>query len=211
MVLDDNVSLEKRLINNELDLFLGVNYEADPVLHSETVSRDQVFLLATEKFLQQHLPGSTDRRPPVSGDFLDLAAFPSLPLTGNREGSSFAALCHHFLLQQGIVFTQQFSVSDYETQISLCGRSLAAAFCPQTILSQVAAYNRGRAEEQRLLVFRIAGWERTVNLSIVWPELSSRPQYLTDFMDIMRQVIVRKRIVHGRNAPVKLVFCKLPI
>ena len=194
VVLDDNVSLEKRLLNNELDLFLGVNYEADPVLHSETVSRDQVFLLATEKFLQQHLPGSTDRRPPVSGDFLDLAAFPSLPLTGNREGSSFAALCHHFLLQQGIVFTQQFSVSDYETQISLCGRSLAAAFCPQTILSQVAAYNRGRAEEQRLLVFRIAGWERTVNLSIVWPELSSRPHYLTDFMDIMRQVIYENEL-----------------
>jgi hypothetical protein len=58
----------------------------------------------------------------------------------------------------------------------------------------VAAYNRGRAEEQRLLVFRIAGWERTVNLSIVWPELSSRPQYLTDFMDIMRQVIYENEL-----------------
>ncbi len=187
VTLDDIVGLEKKLLDNQLDLFLGVNCESKTYLQVETVARDQIFLLATDAFLRKYMTGRKVEGRLASGDTLELQDFAVLPLAENRQGSTVAAVCQRFLQQRGITAISKIQVSDYATQIAVCGKSLAAAFCPQSLLSLVADYNSHSID--KLMAFHVAGLDETVNLSLVRPQRENMPEVINVFLEVMRQVI----------------------
>ena len=191
VTMEDNVYLEQMMLDNRLDIFLGVNFQGNEMLDSEIVSKDTPMLLATSGFMDLWARDAIEGDY-IFGDIIDLHKYLGLPLVGNRVSSTFSALCERYLAYHDIEYRKSLFVSDYATQIELCGKSLAAAFIPQSILELVERYNKLAGENEKLIAFRLKDFEEAVVLSIVKPKYRQVPKYLKDFIDILKSEIMRK-------------------
>lgn len=191
-VTADTVDLAEMLRKGRLSVFLGVDCEPQKLFHMENISRESVYLIATSTLLRRHYAGSSPWRPLRTGDTVDLHDFPLLPLTGNLNVSTTYQLLKEYLTAQNIIPQQTFFIGDYDTQLSLCGRSLSAMTCPTLILDLLIDYNRfkERAHADPLLILRIKDLTQTLKIDLVRLKSAYQPRYQTFFEELVRQQIL---------------------
>ena len=86
--LQDTEELVQLMLNQKLDVLLGVDYPPDPLLTHVPVGEEILILTATNQFLKKHYRGPGPWRDFRPGDFLDFRQFAALPLVGNRKKST---------------------------------------------------------------------------------------------------------------------------
>lgn len=189
VILDDTKNLIEKLLHNELDLFLGINCISNENLNVIPVNHDSVYLIATESFLNKWYAGNTHLQF-KNGDTLDLHQFPGMPFAGNLSISTTNQLIEYYLNSQNIYPNQRFLISDYETQISLCGENLVAAFCPQLILGHIIDYNRLHIDKEPIKIFKLHGMNENIRIEIIHLSQVYLPYYMECFIKMIRQHII---------------------
>lgn len=185
-ILDDTSNMVEKMLRGDLDLFLGIDCPANEQLEVTPVTHDTVYLIATQTFLKRWYQGDTTE---MNGGPLDLHLFPNLPFVGTNSVSTTNQLIRRYLNAQNICPNQIFSISDYETQISLCGRHMVAAFCPKLVLKQVILYNRLHSEQEPVRIFSLQDMRETTRIELIRPRGIYAPFYLEQLICMMKNYI----------------------
>ena len=72
-------TMEERLYNGELDIFIGVMYQDNPKLESSTLLTDHIYLVCSDELLQRHYPDSWQTLKEGSLSGVELAHFSKIP------------------------------------------------------------------------------------------------------------------------------------
>lgn len=184
VVLDDVKRLLPLLLNGKLDLFLGVNCPSHELLKRTFLRNERIYMIATHHLLTQY--GEIPKADPATGKRrIRLSDFPCLPFVGNNSNSTFNQLIERYLNNLNVQLNMIFFISDYETQLQLCARHLAAAFCPEIVLEKAAACNRGRAEEDQIRIFELDDLNDTLKIELVTHVHAHFPLYMREFIDLL--------------------------
>lgn len=187
-ILDDTTNMVQKMLRGDLDLFLGIDCPAHEQLEATPVTSDTVYLIATQTFLQQWYRADTGSLKDIDGP-LDLRWFPNMPFVGTISVSTTNQLIRRYLDAQNICPNQVFAISDYETQISLCGRHMVAAFCPKLILKQVIRYNRLNADREPVRIFYLRDMCESTRIELIRPRKIYSPYYIERFITMMKEYI----------------------
>lgn len=184
VVLDDTVNLSKMLLENKIDFFLGVDCQPNELFEFIPINGESMYLIATNKFLKTWYKGAKKWTDLKSGSSINIHNFPGLPLAGNRGISTANKLMRQFLLQQNIIPNQIFSISDYDTQISLCGRNIVATFCSMFTLDLVIDYNTFKPYRDTILILKVKSLTEKLRIDIIKPKEMIFPQYMKEFIKL---------------------------
>lgn len=187
-ILDDTSNMVEKMLRGELDLFLGLDCPANAQLEATPVAKDTVYLIATRTFLRRWYREEAAAQGNDGGP-LDLHWFPNMPFVGTVSVSTTNQLIRRYLDAQNICPNQIYAISDYETQISLCGRHMVAAFCPKLVLKQVILYNRLYAEREPVRIFRLRDMRESTRIELIRPRYIYLPYYMERFVQTMKTYI----------------------
>jgi DNA-binding transcriptional LysR family regulator len=190
--LGDTLNLAHMMHNRELDVFLGVDGEDDALFTRLPVGREEIYLVATNRYLQENYCSKSHWHPFKPGDTVSLQEFRGLSLIGNESVSTVSRLVERDLRKEGIICHQIFSISDYETQFGLCSRGLGVTFCPKMMVDTMLAYNRLHPKQKPLIPLRIAEVPELVRTDLYCLKGLYVPLYLTDFMEQTRDTMLTK-------------------
>lgn len=187
-ILDDTNNMVEKMLRGELDLFLGIDCAASPQLEATPITTDTAYLIATRTFLRRWYREAFARS--NDGGPLDLHWFPNMPFVGTNSVSTTNHLIRRYLDAQNICPNQIYSLSDYETQISLCGRHMVASFCPKLVLQQVIMYNRLHAQQEPVRIFSLKNMRESTRIEMIRPRYIYAPYYIDSFVRMMQRYIL---------------------
>jgi DNA-binding transcriptional LysR family regulator len=190
--LGDMMNLARMMRNRELDVFLGIDGENDALFTRLPVGREEIYLVASNRYLQENWQGKSSWHPYVPGDKVSLQDFCQLSLIGNESVSTVSRLVDRSLKREGIDCHQIFSISDYETQFGLCSRGLGVTFCAKMMIETLLAYNRLHPERDLLIPLRTREVGECVRTDLYCLKGLYVPLYLTAFMEQARDMILEK-------------------
>ncbi len=187
-ILDETSNMLEKMLRGELDLFLGIDCPANAQLEAIPIAKDSVYLIATQTFLRRWYRAGTTSHAYDDGA-LDLHRFSGMPFAGTVNVSTTNQLIRRYLDAQNLCPNQIYAISDYETQISLCGRHMVAAFCPKLVLKQVILYNRLHADREPVRIFRLRDMRESTRIELIRPRYIYSPYYIESFVQMMKSHI----------------------
>jgi len=185
VLLGDTEDFMQLLLEKKLDLFLGVSCRPEKLFEFLPINEEPMYLIATNSFLHKCYTGSSQWQELRNGQTIDIHDFSHMPITGNRGISTASQLVHRFLDAQHIIPTKHFFVSDYDTQISMCGRNLTATFCSMFVVDRIIDYNKFRHDREPLLILKVKGMNETLQVDIVKPKQLYVPAYMEAFIQLV--------------------------
>ncbi|MDO5027810.1 MAG: LysR family transcriptional regulator [Bacillota bacterium] len=180
----DTYILSDMLINQEINMFMGVNTRANPAFKRLKLKDENIYLLATKKFLKDH-KGFTDQEiSKLHKEGININSLDGLPFIRNLKGCALTQVLDRTITKYDIAIPENINTSDYDIQIDLCGSSLASAFCPSMILYRVIEHNQlNKGSDREILIFKINDLEESLRIDIVTSALIPAPKYLSLFID----------------------------
>jgi DNA-binding transcriptional LysR family regulator len=190
--LGDMMNLARMMRNRELDVFLGIDGDDDALLTRISVGHEEIYLVASNQYLQQVYQGQSRWRPYKPGERISLRDFCRFSLIGNESVSTVSRLVERKLELEGIACHQIFSISDYETQFGLCSRGLGVTFCAKMMVESLLAYNRLHPDQEPLIPLRAAEVPECVRTDFYCPKGLYTPLYLTAFIEQAKDMMLTR-------------------
>ncbi len=181
----DTAALAHFLKNGEIDLMLGVNLAYDAQFEVIPLVEDRIFFLATKALAEAYAPRLLKKgKLPESAALSDIGRF---PLCRNQADSTLTGLLDRVAAAENLRLDGQYISSDYDLQIEFCGNGIAAAFCPESVLPRVDAWNAsGRGG--RIQVFEISSLTEKLRIDLIRNREGVRPGYSREFVKLIREM-----------------------
>jgi len=177
-ILADTLTLSELLLNNKIDLFLGVDTESHPYFLRQEVGHDSIFFLTSKQACAQYLTKEKRLTPENISRF---------PLTRNLQESTLNNLIDHWLDHFDIVLQAFYYTSDYDVQIAMCGQGFTSAFCPTMVLDRVLAYNSSHNTKNQIIILPIADVNDYLRVDIVTHKDMPQPLFVNKFRELLQQ------------------------
>ena len=181
---NDTKLLVASMLKGEIDLLVGVNYKADTRFMTIPLCQDQIWFVGTESLFRQCLPAKQ------LTSSISLEEISRFPLVLNAPGSTLTELLQRQAAQQNLQLQGQYVLSDYELQVLLCGKGLAAAFCPDSLLPMVWKYND--LHDIKLRVFSIRDMTETLHIDLIRNSTELIPKYEKMFIKLLKESMDNK-------------------
>ncbi len=188
LVLEDMHRLVPRVLNGELDMFLGIDCIGNRNFRMIPLVKEEVFFIAKKSVLKQYAHTEAIYEKTIETGCIDLKEFLPIPMTGNNFGSSFTTLINRYFSAHNLNRDIVFSVSDYDLQIKICRKNNVAACCPKSVLPVVLQENEF-GEEEKLHIFRLHDMEDRLRLDLILHKELYVSQYKQVFMDLVQKTI----------------------
>ena len=185
---EDTFFLEKRLLEGNLDLFIGINTTPNPDYDIHFVTYDRIVLIAPLSLLKQHFSDS-EILDMVTG--VDLSRMTELPFTLARTAGKVTHVIWEYLNSNNIRLNVVYNVSDSRTQTNICSTGICAALCPIMLLDSAYEYNSHCPPENRLMMFPINGFDHDLRVDLVTRKNAIYPKYLHHFIQIVKDELPR--------------------
>lgn len=186
---DDTPNMAQMLIKGKIDLFMAADVASNPLFKVLPLTRDSVYLIASDKLLQAYFP---DAFPQCKEEFrrgANLALFEGIPFVRNYQTSTINHLIDNHINSFNFNLRQIFTISDYDIQLRLCASHQVAAFAPTMVLRSIIQFNRQRSEEDRVNIFPIKDMNQTLRIDCVHLKSGYLPQYAFDFIRFVEEEI----------------------
>lgn len=200
-VLHDTSTLEEMLLDNQIDIFLGVNTSSNEAFLRKKIGCDSIYLIATAKLFIEYADKSFEQLEELTKTGITLSDINTFPLVRNNKDSTINSLIDRHLGRNNIVVNTISYVSDYDTQISFCGKSLTAAFCPSLMLLNVFEHNKTHLKSEQIYIFPIKGLQEDLRIDVVTFDGVSMPKYAKTFHDILCNEVSKKYQHLQNNLP----------
>lgn len=185
---EDTQILEERLLNGEVDLFIGVNTSPNPDYSIETLTTDEIMLVISAKLLQREF---SEQEILQMENGIDLKRFSGIPFTQSFKTGKVNHAIQEYLDAYHVKLNVVYNISDSETQIQLCAAGICAAMCPKMLLADAYRHNRICRPEDKLYMFPIRNLGRELRIELVSHRNTMHPAYIEDFVYILREELPR--------------------
>lgn len=194
------------LSHGQIDLMIGHDTLPSEDMERETIFEETIYLLATHRYLADHLPGWTDEQ-----DWIEPSQVPLLPMTCTSFGCAVMDHLNTFFIREHVQPHYLCEVVDYMTQLSLCRESHTAFFCPESYMIQKdfaeAMHQEG---ESRVLAVPVRGMDSKIHVELISAREDFSPRYLKDFREILLEEYRSKVIPTQNLCPVRTEHTSLP-
>ncbi|MGF6905814.1 LysR family transcriptional regulator [Fusobacterium sp. PH5-44] len=190
--LHDTAVLEEMLLKNEIDMFLGVNTSSNSFFTKAKVADDSIFLLGTSSFFFNEMKISKKILEKIIESGINLDSVRGLPIVRNLTDSTLNHVINRHLGKSDVVLDTFASISDYDTQISICGKGLGIVFCPTLVLHRVIEYNKLLSKDERILIIPIADINEKLRIDLVYHKEVPLVRYLNGFIDSISKILKKK-------------------
>ena len=167
IILDDTRNLEEMLLTSKIDIFLGVNTSSNKVFNRRNIGQDRIFLLGTSWLLMEKMRISQESIPNLIKKGILLNEITKFPVVRNLSDSTINNVIDRHLNKYNLVLETLTYISDYDTQIALCGKNLGVAFCPTLILQRVLEYNQILPSDNQILIIPIFDLKEELQIELV--------------------------------------------
>ena len=113
---EDTQILEERLLNGQVDLFIGVNTSPHPDYKIQTLTTDEIILVISAKLLRREFSKQEIRQ---MEDGIDLKRFSNIPFTQSFKTGKVNHAIQEYLDSYNVKLNVIYNISDSETQILL--------------------------------------------------------------------------------------------
>lgn len=186
--VDDTPVLEKRLLNGEIDMFIGVNTSYFPDISIKPLATDELKLIISSKLLHQYF----NKKEILSMDKgVDVRKFTKIPFTLSFKTGKVNHIIEEYLDYCKLHLNVIYNISDSETQILLCSVGLCASLCPQMLLSTAYRHNLTCDEKNKLYVLPILNLNRSLTIDLAYHKNVVYPKYVNDFITILEEETAR--------------------
>lgn len=178
----DTKILSKMLINNEIDLFIGIDIESIKSFNRIKLYDEDIYFIATREFLKDKANMECEDIDKFLKEGLSLLNLDGVATIRNLDGCLSNNIIDRNIRKLDIHLPVITNSSDYDIQIEFCGNSLTGAFCPTMILSQVLKYNKNNTRDKEILIFKIKEITEKLRVDIVSSSIVPTPKYLDVFI-----------------------------
>ena len=185
---EDTQILEERLLNGQVDLFIGVNTSPHPDYKIQTLTTDEIILVISAKLLRREF---TEQEIRQMEDGIDLKRFSNIPFTQSFKTGKVNHAIQEYLDSYNVKLNVIYNISDSETQILLCASGICAALCPKMLLAAAYRHNQTCKPEDELYMFPIRNLGRELKIELVSHRNAMHPMYIQDFVHILQEELPR--------------------
>lgn len=191
--LNDTRTLEKLLLNGELDLFLGVDTNQHPLFQRQQVGRELLYLVVSRQLMRARY---LERWEEMIRRFLeqgaDLELLQNASMVQGHSNSTTTDVVQKFLLQHNISAQTLIKVSDFDVLVELCRTGRYMTVCARAHLYRLIYPRCGEEGAEKVYAFRIAGWDKYMEIELITHRDSRPLRYLEKFKEMMRQSVQRE-------------------
>ena len=192
IMLHDTAILEEMLLKNDIDMFLGVNTTSNPSFNRVKVADDKIFLLGTIPFFLNKMKISEEELKKMLKNGIKLEKIRNLPVVRNLTDSTLNHMINRHLDKNDVILDTFTSISDYDTQISICGKGLGIAFCPTLVLSKVIEHNKLLPKEERILIIPVVDIKEELRIDLVTHKEVPLVEYFQGFVNCISRIIKKR-------------------
>lgn len=180
--ISDTWLLSEMLIDNKLDLFIGVETASNKAFNRIKIYDEDIYFIATKNFLINNAGFQIEKIEKSLKEGISLLDLDGVPTIRNLDGCSFNNIIDNNLTKFDIHLPEVINTSDYDIQIAFCGNSMTGAFCPSLILSRILEHNEINSEENQILIFKIKEMKDKLRIDLVTSSIVPNPKYLDVFI-----------------------------
>ncbi|BEO95447.1 hypothetical protein FNSP10_21270 [Fusobacterium nucleatum] len=182
--VNDTSILEKKLLDGEIDLFLGINTSQNENFKHTFLLNDSMHLIISKSLFQNYF-ATKDLEKFKSG--VDLINFSEVPFTLYYETGALNLIIKQHLLFEGIKFNKiPYYISDCDTQIHLCQSGITAAIVPKMLSLNLKEYNLECKSEDEVYIFPINNFNYPLRIDLVNNVNVEQPFYINSFYQIVK-------------------------
>lgn len=186
-VLNDTITSEQMLLENKIDLFLGIDTQSNPAFERRQLAQESIYFIATIELIT-HFSTIIDIRSPE----IKLAEIDQLPMIRNHKDSTLNELINHDVNQKNLLLNTPYFISDYDTQIALCVNGIAGAFCPALMIHRVIEHNQNCTYHEKLLIFRVSDLQKKLRVDLVTFAEADQTKYAKHFIELLCLEVAKK-------------------
>lgn len=183
LLYDDNIRLEKMLLNGKIDLFTGFNVQENKEFERTILRQDQTCLLISEKLLQLHYSQARIKEFAKRGIYLEEVT--KFPFLANYPDGSLWKAYQQELNRRNLDMRIIFSSNDMSDLIHLCSLDYGAAFCSNSLETSVMNYNRTSNRFNRLSLIPIVDLLPVNKIEIINHKQAFKSAYLFHFIELI--------------------------
>lgn len=180
---EDTQILEERLLNGQVDLFIGVNTSLHPDYRIETLTTDEIILVVSSKLLKKEF---SEQEIIEMENGIDLRIFSDIPFTQSFKTGKVNHVIQEYLDYYNVKLNVIYNISDSETQIKLCISGICVALCPRMLLGTAYLHNMTCTPEDRLYMFPVCELRQKLKIELVRHRNAVHPKYIEDFVQILK-------------------------
>lgn len=184
--LDDTKALEPLLLENKLDLFLGIATSEHALFQKRLIAQEPLYLVISQSLFDEHFPNVNEvaiRNSKHEG--IELKPFEQIPFVHSYGTSTTAFAINQFLLKNGIHINVPISVSDVNILLALCKSGRYATIILKYQLQQLIDINQTLQEKEQLIVFPIKGFDTVLNVELVSHRDVHMPIYIQEYSKML--------------------------
>lgn len=185
--VNDTSILEKKLLDGEIDIFLGVNTSQNKNFRYTHLVNDYMHLIISETLFQKFF-SEIDFQTFLNG--VDLKFFADIPFSLYYETGALNLIIKQHLLYEGITLHQTpYYISDCDTQIQLCQLGITASIVPKMLSYSIYEYNNINGNKDKILIFPIKNFNYPLRIDLVDNINLKQPLYISIFYQLMKEEI----------------------
>ncbi|MDY4010257.1 MAG: LysR family transcriptional regulator [Fusobacterium gastrosuis] len=185
--VNDTRILEKKLLDGEIDIFLGVNTSQNKNFRYTHLVNDYMHLIISEALFQKFF-SEIDFQTFLNG--VDLKFFADIPFSLYYETGALNLIIKQHLLYEGITLHQTpYYISDCDTQIQLCQLGITASIVPKMLSYSIYEYNNINGNKDKILIFPIKNFNYPLRIDLVDNINLKQPLYISIFYQLMKEEI----------------------
>lgn len=185
IIHDESDDLEKRLLNGDIDMFLGVNVKPLPEIKKIHLMDARIYLVISTYVLNKYFQKEDDYI--KEGFKVSMEKFIGIPFILSPCNSRLYKTINHFLDDRCLILKSMLTISDTDTQILLAGRNLGACFCNEIMLKRIELLNNTQFLNNKLKYFEIEGMNQTDKIELIYNKNLRLPEYMTGFIEIIKK------------------------
>lgn len=181
---ESSSKMEERVLNGELDLFIGIMHQDNSKLISTTILTDHIYLVCSDELLQKYYPDSWQSLKKESTEGVELNHFSKIPFLLPAQSLRLRKTLDQCFLDAKIKPNIFLESQTTELFISLNQHNYGAFFCTQMRLpTLLATYPKVNA-------FPLTLKKALINHRLVLAHHKERflPEYALDFVSITKNV-----------------------
>lgn len=176
----DTKILEKELLNNKLDIFLGINTRLNLGLNVETICKDSLYLVINKEMFRNYF-SKNDLKDFKKG--VDLKKFINIPMTSyNKTGALYKLLQQHLITHGIELYNIPCYTSECDVQIDLCLNNVTFSIVPRMLAINFL-------ENNDIYFFPIKDFNYPLRVDLVTNQYLEKPLYIEAFIKILKEEV----------------------
>ena len=189
VTLNDTRLMEKMVLDDKLDMFLGVNTNYNDLLDIKHISYEGIYLIISIDTINSFFKNESRTFIKYSKNGVRPKDLSGMNFILNLSKSTTTSVILSLLNNHKIQFKNTLSISDYDTQFAICRVQNFATFAPTTMLERVMKLNENTPIENFLCAFPIKDCDNQLNVQLVKHKLFDPPKYMVDFSNELEKYI----------------------